>query len=137
MFARWVMAATEKTVPKQLTPFKPGQSGNPAGRPKGARNKLGEAFLEAMLDDFTKHGVAAIQTVRADKPDQYLKVIASILPKEMNLNVTDQLSEMSDDELADRARRLARDLAPLLGGIGSDTTGVEGESRAAKPAGLH
>lgn len=129
--------ATKKTVPKQLKPFKPGQSGNPAGRPKGARNKLGEAFLEAMLDDFTQHGVAAIQVVRAEKPDQYLKVIASILPKEMNLNVTEQFSEMTDDELADRARRLARDLAPLLGGTGSDQEGVAGKGGKAKPAGLH
>lgn len=107
------------------------------GRPKGARNKLGEAFLEAMLADFTQHGQAAIEVVRAEKPDQYLKVIASILPKEMNLNVTDQLSEMSDDELAERARRLARDLAPLLGGVGGDQEGVGGKIGAAKPAGLH
>ena len=39
---------TEKTVPKQLTPFKPGQSGNPAGR-KGARHKTTIA-IEALLD---------------------------------------------------------------------------------------
>lgn len=129
--------ATEKTVPKQLTPWKPGQSGNPTGRPKGARNKLGEAFLEAMLADFTQHGVAAIEVVRAEKPDQYLKVIASILPKEMNLNVTEQFSEMTDDELADRARRLARDLAPLLGGVGSDPAGDAGKGRTAKSAGVH
>lgn len=107
------------------------------GRPKGARNKLGEAFLEAMLEDFTQHGTAAIQVVRAEKPDQYLKVIASILPKEMNLNVTDQLSEMSDDELADRARRLARDLAPLLGGIGSDQAGIGSEAGEAVASKLH
>jgi hypothetical protein len=29
-------------------PFKPGQSGNPKGRPKGARNRLGTQFLEAL-----------------------------------------------------------------------------------------
>jgi hypothetical protein len=63
--------------------FKPGQSGNPAGRPKGARSKLGEEFLKALLADFEKHGVVAVESVRTDKPDQYLKVIASILPKEI------------------------------------------------------
>lgn len=73
----------DNTVPKQLTPFAPGQSGNPAGRPKGARSKLGEAFIKAMLEDFEVNGVEAIVKVRDEKPDQYLKVIASILPKEI------------------------------------------------------
>lgn len=63
--------------------FQPGQSGNPAGRPKGSRHKLGSLFLEKMLADFTEHGEAVIQDVRAEKPDQYLKVVASILPKEI------------------------------------------------------
>jgi hypothetical protein len=40
---------TEKTVPKQLRPFQKGQSGNPSGRPKGARNKATLA-MEALLD---------------------------------------------------------------------------------------
>jgi hypothetical protein len=64
-------------------PWQPGQSGNPAGRPKGARSKLGQQFLEKMLADFEKHGIEVIENVRIKKPDQYLKVVASILPKEI------------------------------------------------------
>ena len=43
--------ATEKTGKKQrnLKPFRPGQSGNPDGRPKGSRNKATLA-MEALLD---------------------------------------------------------------------------------------
>jgi hypothetical protein len=44
------MSATEKTDPKQRRkPFTPGVSGNPGGRPKGARNKATLA-LEMLLD---------------------------------------------------------------------------------------
>ncbi len=39
----------ETTVGKQRRGFQPGQSGNPAGRPKGARNKTTLA-IEALLD---------------------------------------------------------------------------------------
>ena len=72
-------------------PVKPAQddkgrfiSGNiGGGRPKGARAKLGEAFIKALFEDFNENGVDAIQQVRDEKPDQYLKVIASLMPKEI------------------------------------------------------
>ena len=83
--------------------IKPGEVRNPAGRPKGARHKLGTAFLEKMLDDFTQHGVEVIETVRAEKPDQYLKVVASILPKEIELG-DDTIGSIADTILQRRQR---------------------------------
>lgn len=64
-------------------PFKPGQSGNPAGRPKGARSKLGEAFVDALLNDWHTNGVQAIIDMREERPGDYVKVVASLLPKEI------------------------------------------------------
>ena len=93
--------------------FKPGQSGNPSGRPKGSRNALGEAFLEAMHEDFVTHGVTAIVEVRETKPDQYLKVIASILPKDLNVNINN-MDTLSDDELRARIRSLESVIRPFL-----------------------
>lgn len=100
--------------------FLPGNSGF-GGRPKGARNKLGEAFIQALHDDFEENGIAAIQQVRAEKPDQYLKVIASLLPKDVNLNIGDNLSELSDDELLGQLRALTEGIAPILAALGEGT----------------
>ena len=58
------------------------QPGNP-GRPKGARNKLGEAFVAALLEDFKVHGVLTIQTVREDDPSTYMRILAGLLPREI------------------------------------------------------
>lgn len=91
-------ATTVKTVPKQLTPWKPGQSGNPAGRPKGSRHKLAEDFLRELQRDFEQNGVQAITTVRTERPAEYLKIIAAIVPKEVNVN-HNQMDDLSDDEL--------------------------------------
>jgi len=84
--------------------WKPGQSGNPSGRARGSRNKLGEEFLQALYTDFTEHGAAAIETVRKDKPDAYLKVIASVLPAHINVNLN---RDLTDEELDRRIRDLA------------------------------
>lgn len=61
------------------------QAGNPGGpgRPKGARSRLGESFISAVLTDFEAHGIAAIEKVRETDPSTYMRVIASILPKEV------------------------------------------------------
>ena len=81
------------------TRIKPGQVLNPKGRPKGSRNQLGEDFISALQADFKQHGTEVIAEVRETKPSDYLKVVASILPKEINVNKT-ALQELSDDELA-------------------------------------
>ena len=96
------MADPDPTGEKQDTKFRPGQSGNPAGRRKGVRNKLGEAFVKALHEDFDKHGIAAVERVRDEKPDQYLKVIASLLPKEIDVgeNFASALKESRDAAVA-------------------------------------
>jgi hypothetical protein len=66
-------------------PFQPGQSGNPAGRPKGARSKLSETFLKALADDFDSNGIEVIEKVRSSRPHEYLKIVAAVLPKQMQL----------------------------------------------------
>lgn len=93
----------ETTDKKQDTRFKPGQSGNPAGRPKGSRNKVSEKLLEALALDFEAHGQEVIETVRAERPADYLKIVASLVPKQMEIDdrrTQTRAEDLSDDELA-------------------------------------
>ena len=66
--------------------YKPGQSGNPAGRPKGSRSKLGQDFLDGMYEAFQTHGATAIEAVATKEPATFIKVIKDLLPREIVLN---------------------------------------------------
>jgi hypothetical protein len=116
-----------------LTRFQPG---NP-GKPKGARHKLTEDFVKAMHDSFVAHGPETIEVVRVEKPDQYLKVIASLVPKDVNLNVSN-VEDLTDAELAERIQSLAATLAPFLaGGTGNADQSDEGSPIEGQPSRVH
>jgi hypothetical protein len=65
--------------------YEKGKSGNPNGRPAGAKNKISEKFINALTADFEQHGETVIAQVRSDKPEQYLKIVADLVPKDVNL----------------------------------------------------
>lgn len=109
-------------IKDELGRFLPGVSGNPAGKPKGARTKLGEQFLSALQEDFETNGAAAIVEVRETRPSDYLKVIASLMPKDLNLNVNN-LDDATDDELVQRLRDLESVIRPFLAAEGSGHAG--------------
>lgn len=125
---------SDKPTPEQDEATGRFVSGNiGGGRPKGSRNKLGEAFLSALHDDFAEHGVEAIERTRTEKPEVYVRVIAGLLPSEHTLNVN-KLDDLSDAELSERLRQLTEAIAPFLGdGSGNpagDTEGTTGKAIA-------
>lgn len=100
------------------TRFKAGETANPGGKPVGARNKLQGDFMRELADDFAANGKDAIIACRTDKPEQYIRIIASLMPKE--LEVKRPLEELTDDELAAGVAALQRYLDAQ--GVGEGTT---------------
>lgn len=82
-----------------LPAWKPGQSGNPAGRPRGARSKLSELTLQKLLADFEANGDQVIQEVRRKSPSNYLAAVVSLLPKQQE-KLDSPFADLSDEELA-------------------------------------
>ena len=104
------------------------QGGSARGRMKGARNRLHGEFVVALQDHFAERGQAAIEIVFREKPVEYLKIIASVLPKEFILE-DGRIEAMGDDELEQRLADIKRIRAAADRGIIIEGTraAVEGE----------
>lgn len=78
--------------------FLPGHPGI-GGRPKGSRQKLGEQFFADLQRAWEAKGPGVIESVLADRPSDLLKVVASLMPKEVSVEMTNQedaLRELDD-----------------------------------------
>jgi hypothetical protein len=76
--------------------FLTGNNGGP-GRPRGSRNKLGEEFCLAIYEDWREHGPAVIEAVRIERPWDYLKVVAALVPRQIDLQSSDEFTSMNKE----------------------------------------
>jgi hypothetical protein len=61
--------------------WEPGQSGNPAGRPPGARSRLNEAFLDTLHEAWQRYGPAAVEWVAQNDRPLFVQICASLVPR--------------------------------------------------------
>lgn len=92
------------------------------GRPKGSRNKLGEAFVSDLFDEWTRSGANALKRVVQDDPTAFVRVVAQILPREIDATLT-----TVDVELFAEAKTFAQAYRLAQRYLGAD---VENESPA-------
>jgi Family of unknown function (DUF5681) len=96
---------------KHLKKWAPGESGNPVGRPAGVKNRLQGDFLHALAEDFREHGREAIRIMRIEKPAEYVKVFASLMPRELLLTQDNALTELTDEQLEHALHKVLREKA--------------------------
>ncbi|MCP5081626.1 MAG: hypothetical protein GY948_08010 [Alphaproteobacteria bacterium] len=90
------------------------------GRPKGSRNKLGEQFIADLYAEWQEHGAEALTAMREEKPAEFVKVVASVMPKELHLK-NDPFKDISDEELANMLEFVHEQLALLENGASAET----------------
>ncbi|TSE03900.1 hypothetical protein C1D09_025005 [Mesorhizobium intechi] len=103
--------ARGKARPARRKPVR--ASVTPKPRPKRTKKTLGDDFLAAVRADFRAHGAGVIAEVRADKPDQYLKIVLSVLPRDFDVAIN-HLDALSDEEIRSRIRSLEAIVKPFL-----------------------
>jgi hypothetical protein len=69
------------------TPWKPGESGNPAGRPKGSRNAFSAVFVGDLTASWSEHGPAVLDQVARRDPSRYLGVCATVIPRDVAVSI--------------------------------------------------
>jgi hypothetical protein len=106
--------------------FQPGESGNPAGRPKGSRNKFNELFLVDFIAAWEHHGTEALSRTAAESPGVFVRVAASLLPRHFKME--HDFADMTDEQLDRYISQLNAAIADEL----RTSAGVsEGSPRAA------
>ncbi len=72
--------------------WKKGQSGNPAGRPKGSRNKLCKQYIEDLYEVWLEAteagcgtGILALRVLAQKDPEALVKRVGALVPREFDL----------------------------------------------------
>ena len=68
------------------------------GTAKGTPQRLTAKLFDTLCADFDVHGADAIRSCREEQPQGYLRLIAGLLPKEIDLN-DNRLKDIPDGEL--------------------------------------
>jgi hypothetical protein len=85
--------------------------GNPTGKNGSARAKLQRKYLDAYLAEFEKSGAASIKILAKEDPAAFLKIGLHFFPREISIEHTNAMTEMTDEELSallERAQQALR-----------------------------
>jgi len=80
----------DKTNKKVEHLIKSGQVLNPTGRPKGARSVFSDSFYKDLAKVWQSRGIIAMTKVADEDPATFIRVCASLMPKQFKAEIHDQ-----------------------------------------------
>ena len=96
--------------------FQQGVSGNPGGNRHRTRHLLNQEFMQALLLNFRHQGKKAIEKVARNQPAAYLKILALLVPREMKVEHSNPLKDLTDEQLEDMIEYIKTSLEAQAGG---------------------
>jgi hypothetical protein len=95
--------------------FRQGMSGNPHGNRHRTRHLLNQEFMQALLLNFRHEGKRAIEKVARNQPAVYVKILALLVPREMQVEHTDRIKQMTDEQIEQAIEAIQTMLAARAG----------------------
>jgi hypothetical protein len=83
---------------QNLTPWKPGQSGNLNGRPVGSRTVFSQAFLKDLAEVWSEEGREAMVKTAKTNPTVFFATCARLIGPEVKLTIEQNLPGNLDAE---------------------------------------
>src|SRR5262245_47305215 len=120
---------------KQNGQFAKGVSGNLGGNAQRTRHLFSKAFVEALLEDFREWGPEAIARVRTETPAAYLRVCATLIPRELKLAYSQYVKSLSDEQIEQAIEAIQTMLAARAGEAPKVIEGTAAPAAFAAPNG--
>ena len=79
--------------------FAPGYSGNPGGDGGRVRRTLNLSLLKELQRSFDRGGRKAIEKVMKNNPAMYLKMLVLLVPRELEVQHSGTIKQMTDEQL--------------------------------------
>jgi hypothetical protein len=91
-------------LPAPTTALKPWTKNGPSPNPRGrghSPNAFSKAFLKSVSAKWMEHGDDVLTEVRRDDPGLFLRICASLIPREVNIHTTETrpMTQLSQAEL--------------------------------------
>jgi hypothetical protein len=83
---------------------------NGGGRKLGSRNKLNTEFLDDLYAKWQEHGPEVLERVIRDDPAAFLRTVAQIMPKEIDVNAGSDFDGM--ESVAEILQKVADEAGP-------------------------
>jgi hypothetical protein len=99
---------------------------------EATRRSFNKDFLLALAADFKKHGAAAIEKVRKQQPAAYMKICALLVPREMKVEHSNAIKNLTDEQLEAMIEHLEASLEAQAQSAKLIVRGTQKSSRACR-----